>query len=45
MCATARTIAEAVPSGAHLTLPEQTHEVQPAVIARALIEFFSSEVR
>jgi pimeloyl-ACP methyl ester carboxylesterase len=43
MCVTARTIAEAVPSGAHLTLPDQTHEVQPAAIAPALIEFFRSE--
>ena len=43
MCVTARTIAEAVPSGAHLTLPDQTHEVQPAAIAPALIEFFRSD--
>ena len=43
MCVMARTIAEAVPSGAHLTLPDQTHEVQPAAIAPALTEFFRSE--
>jgi pimeloyl-ACP methyl ester carboxylesterase len=43
MCVTARTISKAVPSGAYQTLPGQTHDVQPAVIAPALIEFFRSK--
>jgi hypothetical protein len=43
MCVTARTIGEAVPRGAYETLSGQIHEVQPAVIAPVLIEFFGSE--
>jgi pimeloyl-ACP methyl ester carboxylesterase len=43
MCVTARTIAEAVPSGEHRTLPGQTHQVQPAAIAPALIEFLEAK--
>lgn len=43
MCVTARTIAEAVPNGAQRTLPGETHDVRPAAIAPALIDFFSGE--
>jgi len=43
MCTTARTIAEAVPSGAYRSLSGQAHEVQQAVLAPALIDFFKSD--
>ena len=42
MCATARTISEAVGDGEGLTLEGQTHAVQPAVLAPALVEFFGA---
>lgn len=38
----ARATAAAVPGAAHRSLPDQTHDVDPAVLAPALTEFFAS---
>jgi hypothetical protein len=40
LCATARTIAEAVPDGEVATLEGQAHAVQPAALMPELIRFF-----
>ncbi len=42
MCTTARTISQAAPRGEVRTLDGQTHDVQPAVLAAALIEFLTA---
>lgn len=42
MHATAITLAKAIPNSQHRTLAGQTHEVNSAVLAPVLIEFFSS---
>ncbi len=41
MCVTARTLCEAMPNARLLTLEGQTHEIDSAVLAPALAEFFS----
>ena len=42
MCASARTVSQAVPNGKFRKLDGQTHDVQPAVLAPVLIEFLSA---
>jgi pimeloyl-ACP methyl ester carboxylesterase len=42
MCATARTISEAVPNGEFRLLEDQSHVVQPTALAPVLIEFLSA---
>ena len=37
-----RTVAEAVPGARHLSLPGQTHNVKPAALAPAVVDFFLS---
>jgi hypothetical protein len=38
---TARALADALPDGQHRTLEGQEHNVDPAVLAPALVEFFN----
>lgn len=38
----ARALAQAIPRGRLRTLPGQTHEVSPVVLAPALVDFFTS---
>lgn len=37
---TGRTLAAALPAGTHVELPDQTHDVDPAVLAEALVRVF-----
>jgi pimeloyl-ACP methyl ester carboxylesterase len=38
----ARSVAEAIPAAQHVTLAGQTHNVKPAVLAPAVVEFFNA---
>jgi pimeloyl-ACP methyl ester carboxylesterase len=42
MHVTAMALANAIPHAQHRTLPGQTHEVEAAVLAPVLVEFFTS---
>jgi hypothetical protein len=40
---TARALADVIPQGQHRTLEGQEHNVDPAVLAPVLVEFFKGE--